>query len=193
MKAEKLSSKRRIITLAVITIVMYLCCMIGATWALFINDPKDGTIGINVTTGELDVDLTDEHDNSLVGQVLKFTRAGVAEEVYFEPGATYYTQGFKVKNAGDIPMNYRMFISEDEDLDIKAFNEAFEVWITTDRTQKTPAEKLTEFSGKLMPQTESDVFYLFVRMKTDADNDFQGEEYSGIGITVYAVQGNVNM
>ena len=72
-------------------------------------------------------------------------------------------------------------------------NKAFEVWITTDRTQKTPAEKLTEFSGKLMPKTESDVFYLFVRMKTDADNDFQGEEYSGIGITVYAVQGNVNM
>ncbi len=191
---KKLSSAKRIITLAIVTIMLYLSCMVGATWALFTSPAKDGTIGINVTSGLLDVDLTNEHGVSLLGQTLRFsTPNGNKEEVLFEPGATFYTQGFHVLNNGDIPMNYRLFVSEDAELDMVAFYDAFEVWITNDPTDNAPAEPITEFNGSLNPHTASELFYLFIRMKTTADDEYQGDVYSGIGVTVYAVQGNYNM
>ena len=194
MKEMKVSSKKRVIVLALITILLYFSCMVGATWALFTSPAKDGTIGINVTSGKLDVDLTDENGVSLLGQTLLFsTQSGKKEEVLFEPGATFYTQGFRVRNDGDIPMNYRLFVSEDKDLDMVAFYNAFEVWITTSPSQTAPAVLITEFDGKLLPYTNSEIYYLVIRMKTTANDDYQGEVYSGIGVTVYAVQGNYEM
>ena len=90
-------------------------------------------------------------------------------------------------------MNYRLFVSEDAELDMEAFYSAFEVWVSTDPTQKQPTNPITEFNGSLMPYTESELFYLCIRMKPEANDDFQGDVYSGIGVTVYAVQGNYNM
>ena len=39
----------------------------------------------------------------------------------------------------------------------------------------------------------SDIYYLVVRMKDDAGNAYQDQSYSGIGITVWAVQGNAHV
>ena len=50
---------------------------------------------------------------------------------------------------------------------------------------------ITEFKGTLGPGEMTTTYYLVVRMRESANNDFQGVMYSGIGITVYAVQGNV--
>ena len=36
----------------------------------------------------------------------------------------------------------------------------------------------------------SETYYLVIRMKETAGNEFQNKTYTGIGITVYAVQGN---
>jgi hypothetical protein len=55
------------------------------------------------------------------------------------------------------------------------------------------AKKITEFEGTLGPEESGKVYYLVIKMKESAGNDFQNKVYSGIGITVYAVQGNVNI
>ena len=36
------------------------------------------------------------------------------------------------------------------------------------------------------------MYFLYIEMKDTVGNEFQGKTYSGIGITVYAVQANVN-
>ena len=174
-------------------LILLLCLMflLGVTVALFINDLDDGTIGIITTTGKIKVDIVDARDeqSSLEGRALQFEKGAL-----FEPGATFCTQGFKVKNTGNIAIRFRMAVSEDEKIDMTEFHEAFDVWITTDSSGKGEICRLTDFDERLEAGESSErTYYLLVHMKTSAENEFQGRTYSGIGITVYAVQGNVTI
>ncbi len=184
------SEKRKKITIIVLIaiILLLLTNIVGLTYALFTSGGDSGKIGVNVTSGECKIDIVDAEDNSLVGDVLDFVTAEKKDKIYFEPGATYYTEGFEVKNIGDIPVNFRVYISEDEENDRYAFEEAFELWITKDPSNLESAEKLTSFTGRLKVDQTSETYYLVIRMKETAGNEFQNKTYTGIGITVYAVQ-----
>ena len=182
----------------IMTALIILLCLVsitGATLALFTSDTRDGTIGIITTAGEVKVDIVDESlGTTLVGKVLQFQTSSERKEILFEPGATFYTQGFKVKNLGDIPVNFRLSVSEDETIDTEEFKESFEVWISTDPTDTSDAQKLSEFTGRLeVGESSERTYYLFVKMRESAGNEFQGKTYTGIGVTVYAVQGNVDI
>ena len=146
----------------------------------------------NATSGDLEVGIVDADDptQSLVGQVLDFvTEDG---EVLFEPGALYYTKGFRVANLGDISMDYIIYISKDKDV-AADFSTAFEVWITTNPTTREMSERLQEFEGSLKPEQSSEIYYLVFRMKETAGNEFQDRTFTGVGITVCAVQGNADI
>lgn len=180
--------------IAAVVIILCLISVTGATLALFTSDYNDGKIGINATAGNLVVDIVNDDENnptSLVGEVLQFSsNDGV---VVFEPGATYHTEGFRVLNDGNIPINYIIYISSDDRLEAD-FTEAFEVWITTNPNDLSSGVKLQEYRGEnLLPQKTSEVYYLVFHMKEEADNTFQKREYTGIGITVCAIQGNVDI
>lgn len=179
--------------IAALIILLCLVCLTGATLALFTNDPNDGTIGIVTTSGSVEIDIVDTANESLQDKALAFmTTSGTTEDVIFEPGATFYTQGFKINNIGDIPVNFTLSVSKDDEIDMEAFDEAFELWIVKEGNDFMTAEKLTEFKVKgLAAGDSSDIYYLFVKMKESAGNEFQGKTYTGIGVTVYAVQGNV--
>ena len=188
-------SNKQAFIIAALVVLLCLVCLAGATLALFTSDINDGTIGIIATSGNIKVDIVDAYTgSSLVGEALEFYTSFERKEILFEPGATFYTQGFKVKNVGNIPVNFRLSVSKDENIDMDAFNEAFEVWIATDYNDPNQREKLEKFEGHLKVDAISDeVYYLFIKMKETAGNEFQKQEYSGIGVTVYAVQGNVNI
>ena len=185
---------KRTIVIAVTVILLCLVSIVGVTLALFTNDVNDGTIGINATAGKLDVDIVDTTDamNTLVDQYLDFTtKDGQVETVLFEPGATFYTEGFRILNRGDIETKYILYISPDEKLKKnEEFWKGFEVWITNDLSDNASAVKMEEFEDTLAKDEISDVFYLVIKMKEDAGNGYQKQEYSGLGITVCAVQGN---
>ena len=172
-------------------ILLCLVSITGATFALFTSTTEDGKIGINTTSGSLKVDIIDASDNptSLVGDVLDFITTSDKQEILFEPGAMYYTEGFRVKNNGSIPMNFILYISEDETVS-EDFSEAFEVWLTNDPTSRSNMVKLQEFNGGLAVGETSDIYYLVFRMKETAGNEFQNRSFTGVGITVCAVQGN---
>jgi hypothetical protein len=126
--------------------------------------------------------------------VLQFQTSQDRKEILFEPGATFYTQGFKVKNVGDIPVNFRLSVSEDESIDMEEFHRAFEVWISTSPTDPSNAQRLTNFTGRLeVGESSESAYYLFIKMKETVGNEFQGKSYTGIGITVYAVQANAKL
>ena len=176
----------------VITALVIVLCLIGlvvATVIIFTHDRNDGTIGV-ISTEDVEVDIVDDSaENSLVGKVLYFQSLSEGTEVLFEPGGGFYTQGFKVKNIGNTPLIYRLFVSEDDQMDMEGFHDAFEVWISTSPTVSADSQKLTEFEGQLTAGACSEsTYYLFVRMRESAGNEFQDMAYSGIGVTVYAAQ-----
>lgn len=181
--------------IAALLILLCLVSISGATFALFTSTTEDGKIGINATSGKMKVDIIDASDKpqSLVGDVLDFITTADKTEVLFEPGATYYTEGFRVKNAGNIDIKYILYISEDAHENgkpVENFSDAFEVWLTTNPKSKDGMVKIQDFSGTLEKEQASDVFYLVFRMKETAGNDFQNRTFTGVGITVCAVQGN---
>lgn len=190
-------SNKQVLIIAVLVILLCLTCLTGATLAIFTNDLDDGTIGVVATSGNVAVDIVDLLGNTLKNKALTFKAISTATEegkVLFEPGAVFYTEGFKIANRGDIPVNFRVSVSKDADIDMEAFDEAFELWIVREGDDFSSAEKLSEFEIEgLAAKTSSETYYLFIRMKETAGNQFQGKSYTGIGITVYAVQGNVEI
>ena len=192
----RFKSNRKAFVITALIILLCLISLAGATVALFTSDTHDGTIGVITTAGNMDVDIVDATSAepvSLEGQVLKFENVPEGEDAIFEPGATFYTQAFQVLNAGNIPINFRLYISKDDQMDMESFQKAFEFGITTDPNDPDSIVWLTSFEGRLETDERSAPYYLVVRMKETANNDFQNERYSGIGITVYAVQGNVSV
>ena len=190
--------KRQSIIIAALIILLCLVCLTGATLALFTNDDKNGTIGVITTAGSVKVDIIDDSINkeSLRDQYLHLKTATndyvLFEAVQFEPGALFRTQGFRVENEGSVTIDYTLYLSpiEDPELQEQLF-EAFDLWITTDPSRPEEAQPLEEFEGELAPLAISPTYYLFIKMKESADNDFQKFKCDGIGITAYAVQGNV--
>ena len=183
--------------IAALVILLCLVCLTGATLALFTSDPNDGTIGIVTTSGDVEIDIVDTSGVTLQNRALAFmTTSGAtdSDDILFEPGATFYTQGFKIKNTGDIPVNFSLSVSKDDKIDMEEFAKAFELWIVKEGDDFSNAEKLTEFKvNGLAAGESSDTYYLFIRMKESVGNEFQGKTYSGIGVTVYAVQGNAKL
>ena len=83
-----------------------------------------------------------------------------------------------------------LYLSEDEQLNMIEFLKAFEIWITDDLKNFENAKLVDFFEGELDAKECSKPYYLFIKMKETATNEFQGAKFNGIGITVFAVQGN---
>ena len=191
-------SHKQAFIMTALVILLCLVCLTGATLALFTSDPNDGTIGIITTSGDVEIDIVDTSGVTLQNRALAFmTTSGSmtdSEDVLFEPGATFRTQGFQVKNTGDIPVNFRLSVSKDDKIDMDEFDKAFELWIVKEGDDFSSAEKITEFKvSGLAAGESSETYYLFIKMKESVGNEFQGKTYTGIGVTVYAVQGNAQL
>ena len=185
-------SYRRSITIAGTIILLCLVSIVGVTLALFTNNVDDGTIGVNATTGRVDVDIVDPNGKSIVNEYLSFENVTPGEALVVEPGATYYTKGFQIENEGTIPVNFRLFISTASDAEQQRLAEAFDFYITTDPSDPSCDVTIRSFvREQLEPKTCSETFYLVLRMKDSLGEDFEDQVY-GIGITVYAIQGNVS-
>ena len=177
-------------------ILLCLVCLTGATFALFTSNRNDGTIGVVTTSGHVEIDIVDKAGDSLQDKALLFmtTSDTLDGNVLFEPGAVFYTQGFQIKNTGNIPVNFTLSVSKDDKIDMEEFDKAFELWIVKEGEDPKNAEKITEFKvNGLAAGKTSDVYCLFIKMKENVGNEFQGKTYTGIGVTVYAVQGNVKI
>ena len=195
-------SNKQAIIIAAMIILLCLMSLVGATMALFTASIDDGAIGIITTAGYIDVDIVDTtaKENSLVGEYLQFQTYAEKKEIIFEPGATYHTQGFKIKNYGDITVSFRLSVSDtirtdkDVKIDIEEFYQYFDMWLSTDPNSMDQACDVKQFVGVLGPEsTSKDTYYLFIRMKENVGNTFQDKSYNGIGVTVFAVQSNVDI
>ena len=184
----------RQLNIAALILLLCIANLTGSTYALFTSSTKEGSIGVTTTSGDVEVKIVDEGNNSLEGRALQFFTTSETP-VLFEPGTTFYTQGFKIMNAGNIPVNFRISVNYGNmsEADRIEFEKAFEIGITTDPTRQTDAEPTDKFVGSLDvsgDDASSQTYHLIIRMKETVGNEFQGAKYEGIGITVYAVQAN---
>lgn len=191
-KTFELSARRKAFILSVSLVALCVTLLVGVTLAIFTSDIDDGTIGINTTAGSIQIDILDEADVSLIGEVLYFDKEeDGTEKILWEPGATYVTEGFKVYNAGTVPVNYQIFINyTEEDADLV---NVLKFWLTDNPSSLESAVEITSYKGSLDVKKTSDTYYLVVQMNVDAGNAYQGLELNGVGITVHAVQGNVDI
>ncbi len=197
------TSYRNTFIIAALVILLCIGCLTGATLAIFTATTEPGTIAVITTAGDIKIDIVDPDDGvtSLAGEKLKFmiTPDTPQEDtlILFEPGATFYTQGFKVKNDGTIPVNFKIAIDRknikctDKENPVE-FTDAFDIWITTNPSGPLPEDMEKPYSGRIDAEDISATYYLVIRMKETAGNDFQGKKFAQIGFTVTATQGNVN-
>ena len=187
-------SHKQAFIMTALVILLCLVCLTGATLALFTSDPNDGTIGIITTSGDVEIDIVDTSGVTLQNRALEFITSSADKEPLFEPGATFYTQEFQVMNTGDIPVNFSLSVSKDDKIDMEEFDKAFEIWIVRDNDEDFKnAERITNFKGRLEVGESSENYRLVIKMKESVGNEFQGKYYTGIGVTVYAVQGNAKL
>ena len=194
MNNNQKATKRALLT-SVMALVMCVVMLVGTTFAWFTDTAS--TAVNKIVAGNLDVDIVDENNNSLDGGSLSFIKAGAGTDaeaaILWEPGATFFTQGFKIVNKGNLALKYKVVVSGTTG-DAKLLK-AIEFDVVTEKT-KEAAEALAK-EGNLLKQNDSApadtdaakvYYYLRGHMKEEAGNEYKNLTLDGISITVYATQ-----
>ena len=178
------TTKRALLS-SVVAMLVCFTMLLSTTFAWFTDTAVSGSNVI--VSGKLDVALIDANDTSLEGEVIEWAaKDGRAQDkILWEPGCTYETEPFYVKNNGNLALKYQVVINGIEG-DAKLL-EAIG-WTVTVGGVETD---LSAFEGKLYPTAGSDkseAIILSGHMKEDAGNEYQDLTVNGISISVFATQ-----
>ena len=192
---NKRATKRALLT-SVTALVMCVVMLAGTTFAWFTDTASTGVNKIQA--GNLDVDIIGEDGKSLDGKTLSFKNVNDKTDILWEPGATFFTQGFQIVNKGNLALKYKVVVSGTTG-DAKLL-EAIDFAVVTDNTKKDAEAVSFAEEGKLLNKgdtaPESAVtdtgakayYYLRGHMKEEAGNEYKNLTMDGISITVYATQ-----
>ena len=203
----KLKSKKSALLMSFTSLLLCFAMLAGSTFAWFTDT---ATTGVNkIVSGNLKVDIVaaekDSNDKypSLTGtgKELKFQNNANSNDILWEPGVTFLTQGFKIKNDGNLALKWKMTVNKDSIENGKADPNAkdgmslldvidFSVVKSTD--ENAPAVDIKTFVGELTEKNavSTDTYYIKGHMQKEAGNDYQNLTLDGITITVYATQLN---
>ena len=205
MNNNQKATKRALLT-SVMALVMCVVMLVGTTFAWFTDT---ASTGVNkIVAGNLKVDIVDATDTSksltAQGEKLNFTKAAGAEneELLWEPGVSYLTQGFKIKNAGNLALKWKMAINKDNASTSIVENsggkqgmnllDVIDFSVVNSKAKDAEAVEIDKFVGHVTADTiDSATYYIKGTMKTSAGNDYQNLTLDGITITVYATQDTV--
>ncbi|MEI3092200.1 MAG: SipW-dependent-type signal peptide-containing protein [Oscillospiraceae bacterium] len=201
MNNNQKATKRALLT-SVMALVMCVVMLVGTTFAWFTDTAS--TAVNKIVAGNLKVDIVDESGHTLVGagKSLSFENANDNTDILWEPGATFHTEGFRIKNAGNLALKWKIAINEDSAstgvveggngkqgmnlLDVIDFS------VVSSKAKDAEAVKIDEFVGHTAANTvDSTTYYIKGTMQTTAGNDYQNLTLDGITITVYATQDTV--
>ena len=198
---NKRATKRALLT-SVTALVMCVVMLVGTTFAWFTDTASTGVNKIQA--GNLKVDIVNKDGTSLKNESLSFIKAGptadtgATTEILWEPGCRYLTEGFKIKNAGNLALKWKAEINkEDAKTEVVAGSngkrnmnllDVIDFYIVKGTEENAPAVAIENFTGTLSAEATSDLYYIKGVMKTTAGNDYQDLTLDGISITVYATQ-----
>lgn len=109
----KKSAKRNVIVSSLLAIILCISIMVGGTYAWF-TDTAD-TATVKVQAGTLKVDIEKQTGStdwaSAQGEALEFQNVLGNQTVLWEPGATFETEDFRIRNKGTLALKYKMVIN----------------------------------------------------------------------------------
>ena len=196
---NKKATKRALLT-SVMALVMCVVMLVGTTFAWFTDTASTGVNKIQA--GNLKVDIVDKDGTSLKNKSLSFIKAGLTTdtgaeidpnattEILWEPGCRYLTEGFKIKNDGNLALKWKAVVNKGTTAKNPGKFDLLDVidFYLVKGDKNSEGTLLDEFTGTLQKTETSDVYYIKGVMKTTAGNDYQGLTLDGITITVYATQ-----
>ena len=198
----KLKSKKSALLLSFTSLLLCFAMLAGSTFAWFTDT---ATTGVNkIVAGNLKVDIVAEDGvTSLTGEgkELKFQNNANSTDILWEPGVTFLTQGFKIKNGGNLALKWKMAINKEniengkadsEETPSKSLLEVIDFSVVTSTVENAPVVPIESFVGELKEQNavSADTYYIKAHMQEEAGNDYQNLTLDGITITVYATQLN---
>ena len=197
---NKKTTKRALLS-SVMAIVLCLAMLIGTTFAWFTDT---ASTGVNkIVSGNLKVDIIGANSDSHI-EKLDFTKATGAEgeNLLWEPGCRYLTEGFRIANNGNLALKWKAEINKDNITDGKvegstiakdgkSLLDVIDFYVVTSTDENADAVAIENFTGNLAKGAKSGVYYIKGVMKTTAGNDYQDLTLDGITITVYATQDTV--
>ncbi len=195
------STKRALISSA-LALLMCVTMLIGTTFAWFTDT---ASTGVNkIVSGNLKVDIVGANSDSHI-EKLDFTKATGAEgeNLLWEPGCRYLTEGFRIANKGNLALKWKAEINKDNITDGKvegstiakdgkSLLDVIDFYVVTSTDENADAVAIENFTGKLAANVgKSETYYIKGVMQTTAGNDYQDLTLDGITITVYATQDTV--
>ena len=206
----KLKSKKSALLLSFTSLLLCFAMLAGSTFAWFTDT---ATTGVNkIVAGNLKVDIVAEDGvTSLTGADGKLywtqkqsaggqaTAVTGADKPLWEPGVTFLTQGFKIKNDGNLALKWKVEVNKGttatnaKNADLLKVIDFYVVTETTANGETTKAQTpLATFEGQLKDgnTVSTDTYYIKGHMQEEAGNDYQNLTLDGITITVYATQLN---
>ena len=182
--SSKKATKRALLT-SILAICLCLVMLIGSTFAWFTDTASTGVNKIQA--GNLDVELWDDvEDAKLSAEPLKWVAKDDRNqsEIFWEPGASYNLEGFRIKNNGNLALKYKIVIS--------GIVGNAELLNAIDFTYKIgDADLDLNEEGHLKAGEVSGVIAINGKMKETAGNEYMNKSIEGIAITVYATQDTV--
>ena len=192
---NKRATKRALLT-SVTALVMCVVMLAGTTFAWFTDTASTGVNKIQA--GNLDVDIVGEDGETLDGKTLNFVNKENQSNILWEPGATFFTQGFKIVNKGNLALKYKVVVSGTTG-DAKLLK-AIKFDVVTEKAKNAEAVSFAN-EGNLLKQNDSvpadvttdagtttNYYYLRGHMDENAGNEYKNLTLDGISITVYATQ-----
>ena len=187
------------------SLLICFAMLVGSTFAWFTDT---ASTGVNkIVSGNLKVDIIGANSDSHI-ETLNFTKAGATDddatqEILWEPGCRYLTEGFRIANKGNLALKWKAQVNKDSITDGKvegstiakdgmSLLNVIDFYVVTKAADGTETEvAIEDFIGNLGKDEKSEVYYIKGVMQTTAGNDYQDLTLEGIGITVYATQDTV--
>ena len=179
------TTKRALVTSAV-SLLLCVTMLIGTTFAWFTDTAS--TAVNKIKSGTLLVDIVDAENTgtSLKNGTLSFKDFDGETEILWEPGVTFKTDSFKIKNGGNLALKYKLTLNG-----ISGDSELLKVIEFSVVGEDGQAVDLNTFEGNLTAGSLSGALYIQGTMSTSAGNEYQEKTLDGIGITVVATQDTV--
>ena len=195
----KLKSKKSALLLSFTSLLLCFAMLAGSTFAWFTDT---ATTGVNqIKSGKLKVDIVDENGAHLNN--LSFQNNVKNADILWEPGVTFLTQGFKIKNDGNLALKWKMAINKENAVNSKVAGstiakdgmsllDVIDFSVVTKVGENYEVVDIEDFEGQLTGESDtttySPVYYLQAHMQETAGNDYQDLTLDDITITVYATQ-----
>ena len=187
-----MKSKKSALLLSFTSLLLCFAMLAGSTFAWFTDT---ATTGVNkIVSGKLKVDIVDENGAHL--NDLSFQDKASKTDIRWEPGVKFLTQGFKIKNDGNLALKWKMAVNkgvkgETDRFDLK---DVIDFAVVTKVGENYEVVDIEAFEGQLTGESDattySPVYYLQGHMQEEAGNDYQDLSLNNITVTVYATQLN---